>query len=125
LEKIPMPIPDQASPEQLAQRQLIAYNERNLDAFVACYGSDVEVRSLGSETLLFRRREVLRERYGAMFAASPDLHCELVQRIVMGRFVFDEERVTGRSNANDVLRVVASYEIIDGLIGKVWFARPD
>lgn len=116
---------DEKTSEQLAQRQLDAYNARDLDAFAACYAEDVEARSLGSDEVLFRGRQSLRDRYGPMFRSSPELHCELVKRLVMGRFVFDEERVTGRDGGPGVSRVVAIYEVRDRLIRKIWFARPD
>ncbi len=116
-----MPVCERTS-EELAQRQLDAYNSRNLEAFVACYAEDVEVRHQGSDELVLRGREQMKDRYGPMFANSPDLHCEIVKRIVMGSFVFDQELVTGRGP--EPLRVVAIYDVRDALIRRVWFARP-
>lgn len=116
--------PTERQAETMAQRQLDAYNARDLDAFVACYAKDVEVRDQKTGDLMMKGHTALRERYGALFGASPKLHCELVNRIVMGSFVFDQERVTGRNGGNEVARVVAIYEVEGDAIAKVWFARP-
>ena len=37
----------------------------------------------------------MRARYGALFAASPALHCKLLHRIVHPPFVVDHEEVHG------------------------------
>lgn len=110
--------------EGLAQKQLEAYNAKDIEQFAACYAPDVEVRRQGDQDLILKGRAALHEHYAKMFANSPALSCELVNRIVMGRFVFDEERVSGRSGSSDVARVVAIYEIVGEHIGKVWFAAP-
>ena len=49
----------------LAAQQLAAYNEANLEAFVACYHEDVRVLNQDEETL--RGREAMRERYRKLF----------------------------------------------------------
>jgi uncharacterized protein (TIGR02246 family) len=116
---------DERESEALAQRQLDAYNARDLEAFAACFADDVEMRLLGSETVAWKGREALRKSYGPMFRDSPELHCELVNRIVMGPYVFDQEKVTGRGGGTGTTRVVATYEVRDGLIARIWFARPE
>jgi hypothetical protein len=109
---------------ELAQRQLEAYNRRDLESFVACYGPEVEVRRLGSHELLLCGQDALRESYGKLFAQSPALHCRLVHRTVVGAFVFDEEQVSGRNGSDDIRHVMAIYEIKGAAIANVWFAAP-
>ena len=41
-------------------------------------------------------------------------------RIVLGRFVIDQERATGLPGGR-MLDAVAIYEVIDGKIANVWF----
>jgi hypothetical protein len=102
------------------ERQLIAYNARNADAFVQCYTHDVVVDGALGEPIL-KGREALDARYRPMFAAYPDLHCEVVSRIHVGAFVIHEERVTGRQPNGE--HVVAIYRVVDGLIAHVRFLR--
>ena len=111
-------IPD--SPEALAQRQLNAYNVRNLEAFLAPYAEDVEIRDLDGK-VVSKGREALRTRYGALFAKSPSLHCELRGRVAAGSWVVDEERVTGFEPS--VVHVLAMYEVVNGRIARVRFMK--
>jgi hypothetical protein len=57
-----------------------------------------------------------------MFERTPDLHCELVNRIVLGNTVIDQERVTGFPGGN-VIEAVAIYKVENGKIAKVYFIR--
>ena len=111
-------LPD--SPEVLAQRQLNAYNLRDVEAFLAPYAPDVEILALDG-TVRLKGLDAMRKRYADIFQKSPLLHCELVKRMAVGSFVLDEERVTGMGD--DVVRAIAIYEVKDGRIAKVRFLR--
>jgi hypothetical protein len=106
--------------EELARRQLEAYNRRDIDAFAACYADDVEVRDLATGEVKMSGIAALRERYGAMFAATPDLRAAVDRRIVCGEFAFDHE--TGQKGGVP-FEVLAIYHAKAGKIAKVWFAR--
>jgi len=107
--------------EDAVERQVRAYNERNLEEFLACYAEDVVVED-GDGAILMSGREEMRERYGRLFASSPDLHGEIVTRIRIGSYVVDEERITGRPDGE--LHAVAIYRLDgDGLIDRVRFLR--
>lgn len=108
------------TPEEAAQAQLDAYNARDIEAFLACYHPDVEIYRLPGTEPTMRGRDGMRTVYAKLFAETPDLHCELVQRICHDRFVVDQELVTGRG---EPLRAVAIYEVVDGLILRTWFPR--
>ncbi|QAY73989.1 DUF4440 domain-containing protein [Agromyces protaetiae] len=102
--------------------QLQAYNARDIDAFAACFADDCIVED-AEGTLLMRGRAAMHESYGRMFAASPDLHCRIVSRIVVGDHVLDEERVTGRDGRDGESHVVAIYRVAGDLIDHVRFIR--
>ncbi len=108
--------------ERLAQAQLDAYNAGDIDAFAACYAEDVEVFDLHSGERRMAGRDALREAYGRLFAENPDQHAELLGRIVQGATAVDHERVTGRARGG-VVFAVAIYQVEDGAIRRVWFAR--
>ena len=113
----------QDSPEEIVQKQLNAYNSRNIDAFVACYTKDVML--LNAEGKVFSQgQETMYNNYKGFFESTPKLHCELVNRIVLGNIVIDQEMVTGL-NSGEVLETIAIYTVADGLIQKVQFLQAD
>jgi imidazolonepropionase-like amidohydrolase len=107
------------SPEDLAQRQLTAYNLRNIGAFLEPYADDVEVYQYPN-TLQFKGKETMQKTYSQMFENTPNLHCELVGRIVQGNIVIDKERV---QFGDKVVEAVAIYHIENGKIKKVYFIQ--
>ena len=107
------------SPADLAQRQLNAYNFRNIDAFLEPYADDVEVYSY-PEKLLYSGKEIMRKQYSEMFNEVPNLHCELKERIVQGNIVIDKERV---QSGNKIIEAVAIYHIENNKIKKVYFIQ--
>jgi hypothetical protein len=104
------------------QAQLEAYNAQDVERFVACYTEDVEAFELPAATLLFASRAAMRTKYAALFAAHPNQHCRLLSRAVEGAFVVDHEEITGRADGKTA-HVLAIYQVADGLIRRVWFAR--
>ncbi|UYZ60593.1 nuclear transport factor 2 family protein [Hymenobacter latericus] len=117
----PAPAPALSEAEQVVQRQLDAYNARNLDAFAATYHEQVELLTFPA-TLRSKGVAKLREGYGQFFAQTPDLHCQIMHRTVLGNKVIDHERVTGLPNGQ-VLEAVAIYEVENGLIRRVTFVQ--
>lgn len=111
----------QASPEAVVQLQLEAYNAGDLDAFAATYAPDIRIYD-HPDRLLMSGIDQLRERYGALFDAAPELHASIDRRIVRGMFVIDHETVTGRPDGG-MIEAVAIYEVRSGRIQNVWFIR--
>lgn len=102
----------------VVQRQLDAYNAQDIDAFVACYAADVIiVREEDGSTQV--GREGMRERYAAMFKRYPANRATSLQRIIVGDFAVDEERIDGRDGGP--FRTIAVYKVKDGLITHVRF----
>jgi hypothetical protein len=106
----------------VVQRQVEAYNRRDLEAFAATYRDDVKIFRMPSTTPAMAGRSALREFYASERFNRPTLHAEIVQRIVIGNKVIDHERVTGV--APQPFEAVAVYEVIDGAIATVWFFYP-
>ena len=104
------------------EAQLAAYNAHDVDAFMACYTTDCAVDDADGTRLLTGHAE-MRPRYVALFASSPNLHCEIVSRVCIGDYVIDEERITGR--VPDLRRAVVIYHIDKSfqLISHVRFLR--
>lgn len=106
-------------PEMLVQRQLNAYNSRDLEAFLATYAEDTKIFDLSGQ-LLMDGKEAMRTRYKSLFENNPELYCEIKNRITLGNKVIDQEHVR---TANGYIDAVAIYEVKDGLIQKVTFVR--
>ncbi|MEL6649717.1 MAG: amidohydrolase family protein, partial [Bacteroidota bacterium] len=109
------------SPEIMAQRQLNAYNLRNLEAFVDCYADSVAVYGYPDQ-LYYVGKDKMGPNYQGMFENTPELHCELVNRIVLGNTVIDQERVTG-FGPDRVIKAVAIYTVENGKISVVRFVQ--
>lgn len=107
---------------QLAQKQLDAYNNKNIDEFLSAYSDDVEVYEFPSNQLMYAGIDLMRERYDALFKNNPYQHAHILARIVKGNFVIDHEHVTGRANGVEVM-AVAIYEVKNDKIAKVWFVK--
>lgn len=107
------------SPEKLAQQQLNAYNARNLEAFLAPYSEEVEVYRFPDQ-LLYKGKTKMRTAYEQRFKNSPDLHCELVNRVVFGNTVIDQESVRIKKG-EPFLEAIAIYKIEEGKIAQVFF----
>lgn len=107
------------TPEDLAQRQLNGYNFRNIEAFLEPYAADVEVYNFPGQ-LQYKGKEAMRKGYAQMFENTPNLHCELINRMVQGNTVIDQERV---QFGDRILEAIAIYHIENGKIQKVYFMQ--
>ncbi|MDX5479997.1 nuclear transport factor 2 family protein [Fontibacter flavus] len=109
--------------EKLAQEQLDAYNNRDIEAFILPYAEDVKVFNFPDQ-LMYQGRDEMYGLYGRMFSRTPDLHCRLVNRIVMGNTVIDQEEVTINKSEPPV-KAIAIYKIKNGKIAEVYFMREE
>ncbi len=106
-------------PEAVVQRQLDAYNARDVDALLATYAVDARLYEHPAK-LIAEGAPVLRERFAARFQ-EPNLHAALQRRIVSGAFVIDHEIVTRTfPEGPGTLEVVMIYEVRDGRIANAW-----
>ena len=102
--------------------QLEAYNQQNIERFIVNFSDDCVVED-GEGNILMQGKVAMYGSYKRMFEASPDLHCHLANRIVVGNYVLDEERVTGRGGDPAESHVVAVYRVEDEKIVHVRFLR--
>src|SRR4051812_26206523 len=110
------------TPELVVQRQLDAYNARDLQTFVAQYDDDVKVFRPPATEPVLSGRAAFAELYAKERFNLPGLKAEIVNRMVMGNKVVDHERISGvRAEPFDAIAV---YQIIGGLITSVWFFAP-
>ena len=106
--------------EAVVQRQLEAYNARDVEAILDCYAEDAQQFEHPSKLLATGKTE-MRARFAARFS-EPNLHALLLKRIVLGAFVIDHERITRTfPEGPGTLELVAMYEVRAGQIAKAWF----
>ncbi|WP_290627545.1 nuclear transport factor 2 family protein [Altibacter sp.] len=109
----------EGNPVPIVQEQLDAYNNRDIGAFMDTYTDDVELYNFPA-VLFSEGKKGMHNSYASFFAATPNLHCKILNRIVIGNKVIDQEKVT----ANDgTIQAVAIYEVANGLISKVTFVQ--
>jgi imidazolonepropionase-like amidohydrolase len=104
----------------LVQRQLNAYNARNIEAFLEPYAEDVELYEFPGK-LLTKGKDAMRKDYTQMFTALTGLHCEIKERIIQGNIIIDKESVAGFGK--NKVEATAVYEIINNKIKKVYFIQ--
>jgi hypothetical protein len=104
----------------LVNEQVAAYNARDLVAFLGTYAPNVEVEGPDG-ALIASGHDGLRAIYGPLFANSPDLRCEIRARIQVGRFIIDEEWVTGAKLEGfpESAHAAVAYTIGDEMIERV------
>ena len=114
-----------ADPSTIVQRQLDAYNARDLNALTAIYSEDVLHFEFPS-TLLASRAAQVRERLSDRFQ-EPEVHARLVSRMVTGNLVIDQEVITRNFPEPDAgsqigtIKLIAMYEVQGERIVRAWF----
>ena len=106
----------------VVDRQHDAYNRHDVEAFLATYADSVAVQTLG-DTVVVTGKARLRESTRSWFAGAPDARTEVVERMVLGPFVVDRQRVSGGSEGTP-LEAIGIYEVREGLIRRVWSIPP-
>jgi hypothetical protein len=107
------------SVEATAQRQLDAYNTRDIETLLGIYAHDAQMFEHPAK-LVATGSAALRERFLARFK-EPNLHAKLLNRIVMGNIVVDHELVTRTfPEGPGTVELTMIYEIRDEKIVKAW-----
>lgn len=107
------------SPEEIVQKQLEAYNARDLEAFLSYYSDNVKAYNFPDKEI-FSGKNLMRAGYEAFFSQNPDLLCVVLQRMVMNDVVIDYERITGLSDGKD-LNSIAIFKIENGKVSQIYF----
>lgn len=101
------------------QRQLLAYNAKDLAAFVRCYHPDILVYRMPNTTPALQGLAAFSQFYASERFGNAALHAEVLSRQVIGNKVLDHERISGLLDTPYEVAVV--YEVKHGLITTVWF----
>ncbi len=106
-------------PEAVVQRQLEAYNARDVEALLATYAEDAQMFEHPDKLLASGAAE-LRKRFEARFQ-EPNLHATLLGRTVVGHTVADHEEVSRTfPEGPGRIRLLMIYEVLGGRISRAW-----
>lgn len=109
----------EVSPAFYVDKQLEAYNSRNIDEFLATYADDVELYDFPNQKIATGHDE-MRTMYQSFFEQTPDLNCTIKSRTILGNKVIDTEYLTVNG---ENFTAMAIYELENGKIAKVTFLR--
>lgn len=105
------------TPERCVQAQLDAYNAHDLAGFLACYADDACLNRPPASAPVLAGKAAIADFYARERFALPDLHADLVGRLVAGKQVIDHERIHGLYETP--YEVIVAYTVEDGLIRSV------
>lgn len=107
--------------EALVQRQLDAYNAKDIDGWLGTYAKDAKQFNLHGECLATGHEE-MRQRIAVRFE-EPDLHARVLNRVVMQNIVVDHEVITRNFlQGKGEIEMLCVYEIENGLIKTASFS---
>jgi hypothetical protein len=113
-------MPQPLDPVSVVQRQLDAYNSRDIDALMATYADDIEQFDFPNTPLAVGAAAV-RARQSVRLQ-EPDLYARLLGRTAMGNLVIDHEIVTRNfPEGIGTVELIAMYEVQGDRIKRAWF----
>ena len=97
-------------PRDVVQAAIDAYHDHDLDRCLGYYAPDVVVKD-AEGNILMDGAEAVRSRYAKSMTDNPNIRYDIPNRIALGDWVIDEERVTGftKPGSPDVMRAVLVY----------------
>jgi len=108
-------------PLDLVLKQLTAYNHKDLNTFLQPYADSIQVFNFPDEMVL-DGKDFLRQNMQSFFSRVPDLHCEILNRMILGNTIIDYERVSGLPIVQ-FIDAIAVYEIQGNKIRKMYYIR--
>lgn len=106
-----------SDPVPAVEAQLKTYNNTDIDGFMKLYTDDIAFFRYPTTPEMTTREEV-RKTYDRIFKQTPDLNAIIKNRIVIGNFVIDQEKV---SADGDTWYGVVVNEVVGGKINRIVF----
>jgi hypothetical protein len=110
-----------SDPVQVVQAQVEAYNRHDLDAFVATYAPDAELRALPVDSAPTIGQAAMRQAYAFLQKVPQDFGVDITERMASGCFVIYHEFIRATSSRPAQDGGVVIYQVEDRLIRRVWF----
>ncbi|MBT8115147.1 MAG: nuclear transport factor 2 family protein [Arenicella sp.] len=110
--------------ESVVQSNLDAYNQRDIDGFMASISGEIELYGYGNPEPSLAGAAAVRDFYLQLFENSPGLKSTILSRIVIGNKVIDHESITGRNGSDELVELVLIYEVENQQIVRITVIRP-
>jgi hypothetical protein len=107
------------SPADVVDRQLAAYNDGDVDAFAAEFAADAVIAGFAEDEPMAVGHEDIRAMYGELFE-SLGPQAEILDRLTLGEYVVDHERV---EQGGEAMEAIGVYRVVDGEIVGLWLAH--
>ena len=121
----PTLIAQEMTPEQVVQKSMESYNNRNIKEFMAVMDSNVTFHNFSDGKLTMKGAAESKDVYSALFDASPNLHSKILTRTVFGNKIIDHEYITGRNGSDEAIELVLIYEVENEKIVKITVLRKE
>lgn len=100
----------------IAQKQMEAYNSRDIEAYAALFSDDIKVYDFPKK-LRYEGKDKLMERYSEFFKKTPELYSYIEKRIITDNKIIDQEKVIyekgGTPKEFVVMYVVENQKIVE------------
>ncbi len=107
------------TPEEVVQKQLETYNNRDIDGFMSTIDENVTFHNFSDGQVTMTGSVACRAFYSKLFESSPKLHSTILTRTVFGNKIIDHESIIGRNGSDEILELVLIYEVKNEKIIKV------
>ncbi len=113
----------QMTPEEVVQKQLETYNNRDIEGFMSVIDANITMHDFSTGKITLEGYDACKKVYADLFAASPKLHSKILTRTVFDNKVIDHEYITGRKGSDTPIELVLIYEVNGEKITKISVLR--
>ncbi|MHA2249638.1 MAG: nuclear transport factor 2 family protein [Candidatus Kariarchaeaceae archaeon] len=106
--------------EAIVDAHTNAYRSRDIDALIKSVHENIRILDFQSGEVLMEGIDEIRKRYQETFDNSPNLQLTRINRIIQGKVIIDNIRVTGL-RGDTTAEGVEIYEVKDDRISRKWF----
>jgi hypothetical protein len=101
-------------------KQLEAFNSKDIDAFLECYSDGIQAYMLESNELINNDKDQLKKTMNESFKTKPKAKTTVIERITQNNLIIDLEKIDDYVEGKTI-KSIAIYEVKDGAITKIWF----
>lgn len=115
----PTLIAQEMTPEQVVQKSMESYNNRDIEAFMQVMDPNVTFHNFSNGIITMQGKVACSQFYSALFDASPKLNSTVLTRTVFGNKIIDHEYIVGRNGSKEAIELVLIYEVENEKINKI------